>query len=242
MGKEQELSLSSAENLVVLSRQQALIFIATCLASVAVAVFIVLASVTPVALFSGYPLAGYVTLVSSRLLVFERPVVFRALESVSTITLSLFIGSSLSIVLGTFVVARLLLRRRRSEVSRGFAAIEYLYLELAPVASIIAMLTLTLFTALLRVVVVDIIPALPLGGCVETTAGMLCTERSKVLYTGVHSLATTNRLLPFIAALALLILSALTMYIAVKLYSSASKVYGPFQGTRLNDLSTAYIS
>lgn len=214
--------LNSAKGLVVLSKRQAALFIATCLVSIAVAVFIVLASTTPVAIFSGYPLAGYVALVGSRLLVFERPIVFRALESVSTITLSLFIGSSLSAVLSTFVVARLLLgRRRRSEVGSGFTVIEYLYLELAPAAGIIAMLTL--FTALLRVVVVDIVPALPLGGCVETVAGRLCVERSRVLYTGIYSLATANSFILFALALALLALSAFTMYIAIKLSPLSQK-------------------
>jgi hypothetical protein len=222
--KERELLLNSAKGLVVLSKRQAALFIATCLVSIAVAVFIVLASTTPVAIFSGYPLAGYVALVGSRLLVFERPIVFRALESVSTITLSLFIGSSLSAVLSTFVVARLLLgRRRRNEVGSGFTVIEYLYLELAPAAGIIAMLTLTLFTALLRVVVVDIVPALPLGGCVETVAGRLCVERSRVLYTGIYSLATANSFILFALALALLALSAFTMYIAIKLSSLSQK-------------------
>jgi hypothetical protein len=220
--KERELLLNSAKGLVVLSKRQAALFIATCLVSIAVAVFIVLASTTPVAIFSGYPLAGYVALVGSRLLVFERPIVFRALESVSTITLSLFIGSSLSAVLSTFVVARLLLgRRRRSEVGSGFTVIEYLYLELAPAAGIIAMLTL--FTALLRVVVVDIVPALPLGGCVETVAGRLCVERSRVLYTGIYSLATANSFILFALALALLALSAFTMYIAIKLSPLSQK-------------------
>lgn len=222
MDKERELLLNSAKGLVVLSKRQAALFIATCLVSIAVAVFIVLASTTPVAIFSGYPLAGYVALVGSRLLVFERPIVFRALESVSTITLSLFIGSSLSAVLSTFVVARLLLgRRRRSEVGSGFTVIEYLYLELAPAAGIIAMLTL--FTALLRVVVVDIVPALPLGGCVETVAGRLCVERSRVLYTGIYSLATANSFILFALALALLALSAFTMYIAIKLSPLSQK-------------------
>jgi hypothetical protein len=78
--KERELLLNSAKGLVVLSKRQAALFIATCLVSIAVAVLIVLASTTPVAIFSGYPLAGYVALVGSRLLVFERPIVFRAFQ------------------------------------------------------------------------------------------------------------------------------------------------------------------
>jgi hypothetical protein len=80
------------------------------------------------------------------------------------------------------------------------------------------MLLVTLFTALLRVVVADIVPALPLGGCVTTLAGRLCLERSSAIYTPLYSTLLRNSWILTALAIAPLALSAVAIYTEFVLY------------------------
>jgi len=220
VAKEQKLESANLETLngfIILGKKHLALFTTSSIFSIATSIFIIFASLMPIAIFKGYPLSGYISLVYSDLYTFEKPIVFRALESVSTITLSLFIGSSMPITLSLFVLAKLILGEKRHEVRNGYRAINSIYIELIPASSIVAMLTLTLFTAILRVVVVDIVPALPLGGCIDTSAGRLCVERSTALFTWIYSLAISYRPMLFATMLLLLALGALTMYIALEL-------------------------
>jgi len=215
--KSESANLETLNGFVILGKKHLTLLTISSLFSIATSIFVIFASLMPIAIFKGYPLSGYISLVYSDLYAFEKPIVFRALESVSIITLSLFIGSSIPITLSLFVLAKLIVSGKRYGVFNGYRAINSIYIELIPASSIVAMLTLTLFTAILRVVVMDILPTLPFGGCIDTSAGRLCVERSTALFTWVYSLATSYRPMLFAIMLLLLVLGAFTMYKALEL-------------------------
>ncbi|MCI4438213.1 MAG: hypothetical protein JHC33_15510 [Ignisphaera sp.] len=223
MGKEQRLGYpSTTVEKLYLNRKHVALFIATAVTSIAIAIFIVLSTATPVAVIGGGIVEGAISFTGSRVYVLGRPVIFRALESVPTISLAIFIGASITIVFSSYGLARLLMSKEEHIVRSGRAevlkAISITYLEYIPASGIIAMLLVTLFMALLRVVVADIVPVLPLGGCVTTLAGRLCLERSDVVYTPLYSTLLRNPWILTALAIAPLALSATTIYTEFELY------------------------
>jgi len=224
VGREQRSgSLSVSTEKLCLGRKHVVLFVATAVTSIAIAVFILLSILTPVAVIGGGIVEGVVSFTSSRVYVLGKPVVFRAIESVSIISLGLFIGVSITIFFSIYGLAKLLLSKKEmlsvygDEIETA-KVVDVVYLEYIPSSGLVAMLLVTLFMALLRVVVADIIPALPLGGCVSTLAGMLCLERSSVIYTPLYIALLRNPWILIALALLPLALSSIAIYIEFKLH------------------------
>ncbi len=224
MGKGQRLGYPSITvERLYLSRKHIALFIATAVTSIAIAVFIVISIATPVAVIGGGIVEGVVSFTSSRVYVLGKPVIFRALENLSIISLAIFIGASITIVFSVYGLTRLLTSKEEIHVVRSngvdtLKVINIVYLEYIPASGLVAMLLVTLFMALLRVAVADIVPALPLGGCVSTLAGMLCLERSSIIYTPLYIALLKNPWILIALALLPLVLSVITIYIEFELY------------------------
>ena len=139
--------------------------------------------------------------------------------------------------------SELSLRRSRSSQGGGIAghrAVRSAYLELVPVAGLAAMLSLMLLFALLRVVVMDIMSVLPLGGYVETTAGRLYVERSAVTYSWVCDLVAGKRSLLLAIAATLTILSAAVLYVEARLFQRSRRLALSSSCASARDLHEGY--
>jgi hypothetical protein len=224
VGREQRSgSLSVSTKKLYLGRKHVVLFVATAVTSIAIAVFILLSILTPVAVIGGGIVEGVVSFTSSRVYVLGKPVVFRAIESVSIISLGLFIGVSITIFFSIYGLAKLLLSKKEMLSIYGdeieiAKVVDVVYLEYIPSSGLVAMLLVALFIALLRVAVADIVSALPLGGCVSTLAGMLCLERSRIIYTPLYIALLKNPWILIVLALLPLALSSIAIYIEFELY------------------------
>ena len=96
---------------VELGRKMRIFLVISSLIPVAITVFNVFATVSPVATFKGFALSGEIRLISSRIFIGYSQASIRPLESVSQVTLSIFIGSSIVLALSSFAIYKLLKRR-----------------------------------------------------------------------------------------------------------------------------------
>lgn len=132
-------------------------------------------AVSPVAFFSGYPVHGYIAVPGYNISVYGQRVRVDPLESVSAIALVVLIGSTLPIALSSYALPKL-----------ARALVPRLDLELIPASTAITALNVGLLYSVLRVIIADVIPGLPLGGAIVTEAGRLTLYPSSVEFSAVY--------------------------------------------------------
>lgn len=201
------------------SRKLKALFAATSLVSAALSLLVVVAAFTPIAVYRGYVADGTVSLVWSSLRVYGGPAILRPLESLPKVSAPLIALSLASVILGVRAVIGFLRARSRGleDAFHGDPVYDYLrYIEALVLASAAAVMSFTLLIALVRVAVGDILPAIPLGGCIETQAGRLCLNNVEVSFSWVYRIYFYRGILVVAVPTILLLLTATTALLTIR--------------------------
>jgi len=223
------------------SRKLKALFAAASLASVALSLLVVVAVFTPIAVYRGYVVDGSVSLAGSSLRVYGAPAILRPLESLPKVSAPLVALSLASAILGARALIWFL--RERSRGPEGVRSEDlvngYLrHVEALVLASAAAVMSFTILVALVRVVVGDVLPAIPLGGCVETQAGRLCLNNVEVSFSWVYRIYFYRGILVAAVPTALLLLTAITALLTIRsLHRYLRYIQSVKEGT--NSLHTA---
>ncbi|WP_157722423.1 hypothetical protein [Thermococcus gorgonarius] len=130
------------------------------------------------------------------------------------------IALSLASVILSIRAAIGFLRARPREVKGAFhgnPVYDYLrHVETLVLASAAAVLSFTLLIALVRVTVGDILPAIPLGSCIETQAGRLCLNSTEVSFSWVHRIYFYRGILVLAVPTIILLLTAITALLTIR--------------------------
>jgi len=201
------------------SRKLKALFAATSLVSAALSLLVVVAVFTPIAVYRGYVADGSVSLVWSSLRVYDAPAILRPLESLPKVSAPLVALSLASAIIG----ARALIGFLRAKPGRPEGELRedlvngYLrHIEALVLASAAAVMSFTLLIALVRVAVGDVLPAIPLGGCIETQAGRLCLNNVEASFSWVYRIYFYRGLLVVAVPTALLLLTAITALLTIR--------------------------
>jgi len=229
--------LESAElkPLSPVSKKLKALFVATSLVSVTLSLLVVVAAFSPIAMYRGYVADGTVSLVWSSLRVYGDTAILRPLESLSKISVPLIALSLASIILGVRAAIGFL-RVRSRELEDAFhrnLVYDYLrHIEALVLASAAAVMSFTLLVALVRVAVGDILPAIPLGGCIETQAGRLCLNNVDVSFSWVYRIYFYRGILVVAVPTILLLLTAITALLTIRSLHYYSKYVQSIEGER----------
>lgn len=158
-----------------------------------------LSALTPLLVYEGWTLSGWVSLASSNLRAFGEPAWIPPLESVARITVVLAAISISSLALAAASVLLWVLGRFRTS------------LEAATASAVATALSTTLLYSTLRVVVWDIVPQLDSTRSVYSTAGRLLLNPPKVVRSPVLEAYARHGTL-------LVIWGAVSLGLAVALY------------------------
>jgi len=201
------------------SRKLKALFVATSLVSAAISLLVVAAAFTPIAVYRGYVADGAVSLVWSNLRVYSAPAVLRPLESLPKVSAPLIALSLASVILSARATIGFLRARPRGleDVFHGNPVYKYLrHVEVLVLASAAAVMSFTLLIALVRVTVGDILPAIPLGSCIETQAGRLCLNNTEVSFSWVYRIYFYRGILVTTVPIVILLLTAITALLTMR--------------------------
>jgi len=215
------------------SRKVKALFVATSLVSAAISLLVVVAAFIPITVYRGYVADGAVSLAWSNLRVYGNPAILRPLESLPKISAPLIALSLASMILSVKATTGFLRARSRGLASMLHEVLVYDHLrciEALVLASAAAVMSFTLLIALVRVAVGDILPAIPLGGCIETQAGRLCLNNVEVSFSWIHRIIYFYRgILAATIPTGLLLLTAVTALLAIR---SVSESYHSFKPSK----------
>jgi len=201
------------------SRKLKALFVATSLVSATISLLAVVAAFTPIAVYRGYVADGAVSLVWSNIRVYDAPAVLRPLESLPRVSAPLIALSLASVILGARAAIGFLRARPRGleDAFHWNLAYEYLrHVEALVLASATAVMSFTLLIALVRVVVSDILPAVPLGSCIETQAGRLCLNSTEVSFSWVYRIYFYRGILVIAVPTIILLPTAITALLTIR--------------------------